>query len=214
MRAASQLLPGLATDPDRDADLHRPRRRAVAALSLHMLQHLLIADLPAPLLLYGVRAPVALLLLADARCWSPPRACGRCAGSGRGCAQPQDRAHRLAGHAVRVAHPVLLRGRAHQSARARPGAHHALRSPACSHGGRCMDPTHHRVEGRIWKAGYIVAARMIGGVLGIAADRLARADLPALRRRQLSRTACPARRPADRRRHDDDRRLGDRDRRR
>ena len=29
-----------------------------ALLSLHMLQHLLIADLPAPLLLYGVRAPV------------------------------------------------------------------------------------------------------------------------------------------------------------
>ena len=27
-------------------------------LSLHMLQHLLIADIPAPLLLYGVRAPV------------------------------------------------------------------------------------------------------------------------------------------------------------
>jgi cytochrome c oxidase assembly factor CtaG len=30
-----------------------------------------------------------------------------------------------------------------------------------------LDPTHQRVEGRIWKAAYVVAARMVGGVLGI-----------------------------------------------
>jgi cytochrome c oxidase assembly factor CtaG len=30
-----------------------------------------------------------------------------------------------------------------------------------------LDPTHQRVEGRVWKAAYVVAARMVGGVLGI-----------------------------------------------
>ncbi|MBC7645482.1 MAG: cytochrome c oxidase assembly protein, partial [Thermoleophilia bacterium] len=30
-----------------------------------------------------------------------------------------------------------------------------------------LDPTHERVEGRMWKAMYVVVARMVGGVLGI-----------------------------------------------
>ncbi|MCW2973624.1 MAG: Cytochrome c oxidase caa3-type, assembly factor CtaG-related protein, partial [Thermoleophilia bacterium] len=30
-----------------------------------------------------------------------------------------------------------------------------------------LDPTHHRVEGRVWKAAYVMAARVVGGVLGI-----------------------------------------------
>jgi cytochrome c oxidase assembly factor CtaG len=49
-----------------------------------------------------------------------------------------------------------------------------------------MDPTHHRVEGRIWKAAYIVAARMIGGVLGIALIAWPRQFYPAYGDRAIS----------------------------
>jgi cytochrome c oxidase assembly factor CtaG len=134
-------------------------------LSLHMLQHLLIADLPAPFLLYGIRAPVIYFF------WPKPVM-------------------------VRVARikplrslwawlrrpPVALTvwlltlyvwhlpfmyeaGLEHRLV-------HDLQHISFALTGMLawwplMDPTHHRVEGRVWKAVYVVAARMIGGILGV-----------------------------------------------
>lgn len=135
-------------------------------LSLHMLQHLMIADMPAPLLLYGVRAPVVYFF------WPKPVL-------------------------VRVARITLLRRfwswltKPHIALTVWlatlymwhiPFFYEAALTNRVVHDLEhisfvvtgvlawwpLMDPTHNRVEGRIWKAGYIVAARMIGGILGIA----------------------------------------------
>lgn len=137
-----------------------------ALLSLHMLQHLMIADLPAPFLLYGIRAPVLYFF------WPKPVI-------------------------KRVARMIHLRAlwrwlrRPHIAlsvwlltlyAWHIPFFYEAALSNCLVHDLEhisfaltgvlawwpLMDPTHERVEGRVWKAGYIVAARMIGGFLGSA----------------------------------------------
>jgi cytochrome c oxidase assembly factor CtaG len=134
-------------------------------LSLHMLQHLLIADLPAPLLLYGVRAPLLYffwpkpILVTVAR-MRPLRAFWAWL----------RRPHVALTTwllTLYVWHIPLFYGAALDH---RPI--HDLEHLTFVLGGvlawwPLMDPTHERVEGRIWKAGYIVAARMVGGVLGI-----------------------------------------------
>jgi cytochrome c oxidase assembly factor CtaG len=137
-----------------------------ALLSLHMLQHLMIADLPAPLLLYGVRAPVVYFF------WPRPvmvRA-ARIKVLRRFWAwltQPKIAltvwlATLYMWHIPFFYEAALTNRLVHDL------EHVSFALTGVLAWWPLMDPTHHRVEGRIWKAAYIVAARMIGGVLGIA----------------------------------------------
>lgn len=136
-----------------------------ALLSLHMLQHLLIADLPAPLLLYGIRAPLLYffwprpVLVAVARMrplrrlWAwlrrPPVAL-------------------LAWLLVLFGWHVPYMYDAALGNRAVHDLEHVMFTlTGVLAWWPLLDPTHQRVEGRIWKAGYVFAARMVGGVLGI-----------------------------------------------
>jgi putative membrane protein len=136
-----------------------------ALLSLHMLQHLLIADIPAPLLLYGVRSPVlyffwprpVLVTVARIkplrRLWAWLR-------------QPQVAlsvwlATLYAWHLPFMYEAALASRLVHDL------QHVTFALSGILAWWPLMDPTHHRVEGRVWKAAYIVGARMVGGVLGI-----------------------------------------------
>ncbi len=134
-------------------------------LTFHMLQHLLIADLPAPLLLYGVRAPVlyffwprpVLVTVARIR---PLRA------SWAWLRQPPVALSvwLLTLYAWHL--PVLYE--AALTSRAVHDLEHVMFAlTGVLAWWPLLDPTHQRVEGRIWKAAYVVAARMVGGVLGI-----------------------------------------------
>lgn len=134
-------------------------------LSLHMLQHLLIADLPAPLLLYGVRAPVLYFY------WPRP------------VLVTVARMHRLRAFWawLRRPHVALTTWLATLYAWHVPALYELALTNRLAHDLEhvtfaltgvlawwpLLDPTHKRVEGRVWKAGYVVAARMVGGVLGI-----------------------------------------------
>jgi putative membrane protein len=134
-------------------------------VSVHMLQHLLIADLPAPLLLLGLRAPVLYffwprpVLVTFARIrplraiWSvlrrPPVALAVWLALLVGWHVP-------AAYNAATQSPVL----------------HGFEHLSFALGGvlawwPVLDPTHERLEGRVWKALYVVAARTLGGVLGI-----------------------------------------------
>lgn len=136
-----------------------------ALLSLHMLQHLLIADLPAPLLLYGVRAPVLYffwprpILVTVARIrplrrfWSwlrrPP------------VALTVWLVTLYAWHVPFMYEAALTSRLVHDL------EHVSFALTGVLAWWPLLDPTHQRVEGRVWKAAYVVAARMVGGVLGI-----------------------------------------------
>lgn len=136
-----------------------------ALLSLHMLQHLLIADLPAPLLLYGVRAPVLYffwprpVLVTAARIgplrrfWTwlrrPP------------VALTVWLATLYAWHLPFMYEAALTSRLVHDL------EHVTFALTGVLAWWPLLDPTHQRVEGRVWKAGYVVAARMVGGILGI-----------------------------------------------
>lgn len=134
-------------------------------LSLHMLQHLLIADLPAPLLLFGIRAPVLYffwprpVLVTVARMthvralWAWLR-------------RPQVAltvwlATLYAWHLPALYELALTNRLVHDL------EHVTFVLTGVLAWWPLLDPTHQRVEGRVWKAAYVVAARMIGGVLGI-----------------------------------------------
>ncbi len=134
-------------------------------LSLHMLQHLLIADLPAPLLLYGIRAPVLYfywprpVLVTFARMhplrtfWAWLR-----------------RPHialstwllTLYAWHLPVFYETALTNRLVHDLE-----HVSFALTGVLAWWPLLDPTYQRVEGRVWKAAYVVAARMVGGVLGI-----------------------------------------------
>lgn len=136
-----------------------------ALLSLHMLQHLLIADLPAPLLLYGVRAPVlyffwprpVLVTVARMqplrRVWAwlrrPP------------VALTVWLVTLYAWHLPPMYEAALTSRLVHDL------EHVSFALTGVLAWWPLLDPTHQRVEGRVWKAGYVVAARMVGGILGI-----------------------------------------------
>jgi cytochrome c oxidase assembly factor CtaG len=134
-------------------------------LSLHMLQHLLIADIPAPLLLYGIRAPLLYFF------WPKPVL----------VTVARMRPLRAFWAWLRRPHVALTTWLVTLYAWHLPvfyGAAlehrplHDLEHLTFALGGvlawwPLLDPTHERIEGRVWKAGYIVAARMVGGVLGI-----------------------------------------------
>ncbi len=134
-------------------------------LSLHMLQHLLIADLPAPLLLYGIRAPVLYFF------WPRPVL----------VAVARMRPLRTFWAWLRRPHVALSTWLLTLYAWHLPPLYEAALTNRIFHDLEhvsfaltgvlawwpLLDPTHKRVEGRVWKAAYVVAARMIGGVLGI-----------------------------------------------
>ncbi len=134
-------------------------------LSAHMTQHLLIADLSAPLLLIGIRAPLIYffwprpILVAAARN-RPLRALWK------QVKRPQY-ALGIWLATVFVWHlPVM-----YEAALSNPFVHAAEHlSFALTAVLACwplFDPTHERLEGRIWKAFYVVIARMAGMLLGI-----------------------------------------------
>jgi cytochrome c oxidase assembly factor CtaG len=134
-------------------------------LSAHMAQHLLLADIAGPLLLIGVRAPLLYffwprpVLVAAARTkvlrlvWS-----------------------RLTRPPVALATWLIVLYAWHlpvaYEAALRYEWVHILEHVSFAFTGilawwPLLDPTHHRVEGRLWKAAYVVAARTLGGILGI-----------------------------------------------
>lgn len=136
-----------------------------ALLSLHMLQHLLLADLPAPLLLYGLRAPLLYffwprpVLVAAARTmllrrtWRwlrrPPVALSIWLAT-------------LAAWHLPVMYELALEHRLVHDAE-----HVSFALTGVLAWWPLLDPTHERVEGRVWKAAYVAVARMVGGILGI-----------------------------------------------
>jgi cytochrome c oxidase assembly factor CtaG len=135
-------------------------------LTAHMAQHLLIADIPGPLLLLGLRSPVLQFL------WPRPvlvtAARSRPLRSFWGwLSQPKIALttwlvvlyawHIPTAYEAAIAHPAL----------------HAFEHATFAFTGMLawwplLDPTHHRIEGRWWKAVYVVVARMVGGALGVA----------------------------------------------
>ena len=135
-------------------------------LSAHMAQHLLIADLGAPLLLAGARYPVLMFLLPRpalvtlAR-WRPGRR------AFRWLRQPL----------VAVPVYVLVLYGWHMSfafeAAVRHPAVHALQHASFIAIGvlvwwSALDPKRRRVAGELWKVPYLLGARMAGMFLGMA----------------------------------------------
>jgi len=134
-------------------------------MSLHMAQHLLIADLPAPLLLYGVRAPLlyffwprpVLVTVARMRrvraVWAwlrrPHIAMSVWLGT------------LFAWHVPVLYEAALIHRVVHDL------EHISFALTGVLAWWPLLDPTHNRVQGRVWKAGYVFGARMLGGILGI-----------------------------------------------
>ncbi|MCW2923668.1 MAG: Cytochrome c oxidase caa3-type, assembly factor CtaG-related protein [Thermoleophilia bacterium] len=134
-------------------------------LSLHMLQHLMIADLPAPLLLWGVRAPLLYffwpkrVMVTVARI-QPVRAVWAWLRTPR-VALAVWLVTLYAWHIPVLYEAALTHRLVHDL------EHFSFAATGILAWWPLLDPTHHRVEGRIWKAGYVFGARMIGGILGI-----------------------------------------------
>lgn len=136
-----------------------------ALLSMHMAQHLLLADLPAPLLLIGVRAPVLYFF------WPRPVL----------VTAARSRPLRSVWKQLRRPPVALSIWLVTLYAWHVPAAYEAALSNRLVHDLEhvtfaltgvlawwpLLDPTHHRVEGRVWKVLYVIAARTIGGVLGV-----------------------------------------------
>ncbi|MCW2956127.1 MAG: Cytochrome c oxidase caa3-type, assembly factor CtaG-related protein [Thermoleophilia bacterium] len=136
-----------------------------ALVSLHMLQHMLIADLPAPLLLYGVRAPLLYFF------WPRP------------VLVTVARMRLLRSFWAWLRRPVValvtwlvvlyawhipfFYEAALENRLVHDLEHVSFALTGILAWWPLMDPTHNRVDGRVWKAMYVFAARMVGGVLGI-----------------------------------------------
>lgn len=136
-----------------------------ALLSLHMLQHLLIADLPAPLLLYGIRSPVLYFF------WPRPVlvtvARMRALRAFWGWLRQPRIALTVWLVTLYAWHLPPLYEAALTSRLVHDIEHVSFALTGVLAWWPLLDPTHQRVEGRIWKAAYVVVARMVGGVLGI-----------------------------------------------
>ncbi len=141
-------------------------RLAEDGLSFHMLQHLLIADLAAPLLLVGMRNPVLAFLLP--RSVLVPLARNR----------PLRRAFRFLRQPL-VALPLytLVLYGWHISfafeAAVRHPAVHALQHASFVAIGMlvwwsALEPKRRRLRGELWKIGHILAARFLGMFLGMS----------------------------------------------
>ena len=134
-------------------------------LSAHMAQHLLLADLAGPLLLIGVRAPLLYFF------WPRPVlvTVARIAPLRRVWTTIRRPRWSLTIWLVTLYawhHPALY------EAALRSAPIHYLEHAMFAFTGMLawwplLDPTHNRVVGRIWKAVYVMAARTIGGFLGI-----------------------------------------------
>lgn len=134
-------------------------------LAFHMLQHLLIADLAAPLLLAGMRNPVLAFLLPH---WVlVPLARNRLRGAFRTLRQPL------------VALPVytlVLYGWhfsfAFEAAVRHPLVHVAQHASFVSIGmlvwWAALEPKRRRLRGELWKIGHVLAARFLGMFLGMS----------------------------------------------
>ncbi|MCW2962603.1 MAG: Cytochrome c oxidase caa3-type, assembly factor CtaG-related protein [Thermoleophilia bacterium] len=136
-----------------------------ALVSLHMAQHMLIADLPAPLLLYGARAPLLyffwprsvlvtfarLTLLRRFWAWLRRPL----------VALTVWLVTLFAWHAPPLYEAALTNRLVHDL------EHITFAFTGILAWWPLLDPTHHRTEGRFWKAAYVFAARMVGGILGI-----------------------------------------------
>lgn len=135
-------------------------------LSAHMAQHLLLADLAGPLLLVGVRAPVLYFF------WPRPllvRA-ARLTLLRRFWAQLRRPRWALSAWLVTLYawHVPALYEAALTSEPLHVLQHAMFAFTGVLAWWPLLDPTHERVVGRVWKAVYVMAARGIGGVLGIA----------------------------------------------
>lgn len=136
-----------------------------ALLSFHMAQHLLIADLPAPLLLYGVRAPVLYFF------WPRPvlvtaARIGVLRRFWRWLRRPQVAltvwlVTLFAWHVPVLYEAALTHRLVHDL------EHVTFALGSVLAWWPLLDPTHERVEGRVWKAAYVAVARLVGGVLGV-----------------------------------------------
>jgi putative copper resistance protein D len=135
-------------------------------LAFHMLQHLLIADLAAPLMLVGLRNPVLAFFLP------------------RSVLVPLARAPRLRG-AFRVLRRPLIALPLYalvlygwhfavffEAAVRHPGVH-ALQHASFIAAGvlvwwPALEPKRRRLRGELWKIGHILAARFLGMFLGMS----------------------------------------------
>lgn len=135
-------------------------------LSLHMAQHLLLADLAAPLLLAGARTPVLVFLLPRPVLVPLARA------------QPLRRFFRVLRRPL-VALPLWVltlygwhMGFAFEGALRHPVVH-ALQHESFFVTSllvwwSVVEPQHRRLRGELWKAGHIIGMRVAGMFLGMA----------------------------------------------
>ena len=138
---------------------------AEEGLSFHMAQHLLIADLAAPLLLAGMRNPVLAFLLPRDLLVGLARS--RLRGVFRGLRQPL------------VSLPVyalVLYGWhfsfAFEAAVRHPLVHAAQHASFVAIGmlvwWPALEPKRRRLRGELWKIGHVLAARFLGMFLGMS----------------------------------------------
>jgi cytochrome c oxidase assembly factor CtaG len=134
-------------------------------VSAHMLQHMLIADIPAPFLLFGIRAPLCFfywprpVLVTFARI---------------GWLRSMWRVVKIPPVALSIWlvtlyawHVPALYDAALTSEIAHAAQHLTFVAGGVLAWWPLMDPTAERLRSRAWKPMYVMAARMIGGILGI-----------------------------------------------
>ncbi len=134
-------------------------------LTAHMLQHVLIADLAPPLLLLGFRSPV-LQFLWPASIMKAVARRGPLRRLGATLTYPPLGLsvwlltviawHLPAAYDAAVAHPLV----------------HIVQHVTFFLSGMLawwplLEPTNERFRGRVWKAGYIILARAVGGTVGL-----------------------------------------------
>ena len=136
-------------------------------LSMHMLQHLLIADLAAPLMLVGLRNPVLGLLPAARACSCRWRARAGCAAASASCAGRWWR--------CRSTCWCSTAGTSRSSSRPPCATRWSTRSSTrrSSRIGvlvwwSVLEPKRRRLRGELWKIGHILAARFLGMFLGMS----------------------------------------------
>ncbi len=179
--------------------LARSTRSATTLLSAHMAQHLLLADLGAPLLLAGCAT----------RCWSSilprpvlvPLARSPLAAAARSaaCASRSWRCRSTRSCLYTLALLVLLRGRRAPPARARAPARE-LHRVGMLVWWSALEPKRRQLPASCGRSAYIFGARMIGMFLGMASCSSACRSTPASTAPATASGICRAGRPADRRR--------------
>jgi putative membrane protein len=135
-------------------------------LSLHMAQHLLLAELGAPLILFGIRAPVVFFLL--------PRpalvALARRTRLRRVLASVSRPIPAIAIYAVVLYgwHFALTFEAATENPLLHALQHQSFIAISVLVWLPALEPTRRRMPGELWKAGHIFGARLVGMFLGVA----------------------------------------------